>query len=90
MPRRRDRHVVDSLIAAGATPARLKGSEGVSLVQGKRRVRLTGDDGTVTIGRGSIGSKKQASSCLLVGFCSRRLCAKEVWKLYAFETEARL
>jgi hypothetical protein len=44
MPRLRDKAAVDSLIAAGATPARLKGSEGVSLIQGNRRVRLIGDD----------------------------------------------
>jgi len=36
------------LIAAGVTPGKLKGSEGISLVQGKRKVRLVGDDGTVT------------------------------------------
>jgi hypothetical protein len=48
MSRRRDRSVVDSLIAAGATPARLKGSEGVSLVQGRCRVRLVNDAGEAT------------------------------------------
>ena len=39
---------MDELIAAGVTPGKLKGSEGISLVQGKRKVRLVGDDGTVT------------------------------------------
>ena len=48
MPRRRDRETVDALIAAGATPSKLKGSEGISLVQGKRRIRLVSDDGAVT------------------------------------------
>ena len=48
MARRRDREIVDALVAAGVTPDRLKGTEGISLVQGKRRVRLVGDDGTVT------------------------------------------
>jgi hypothetical protein len=48
MPRRRDREALDALIAAGATPSKLKGSEGISLVQGKRRIRLIADDGTVT------------------------------------------
>ena len=48
MSRRRDRAVVDELIAAGVTPGKLKGSEGISLIQGKRKVRLVADDGTVT------------------------------------------
>ena len=45
MPRRRDRETVDALIAEGVTPSKLKGSEGISLVQGKRRIRLVSDDG---------------------------------------------
>jgi hypothetical protein len=40
--------VLDALIAAGVTPSKLVGSEGISLVQGKRRVRLVSDDGTAT------------------------------------------
>jgi len=48
MARRRDRQALDALIAAGATPSKLRGSEGISLVQGKRRIRLVSDDGTVT------------------------------------------
>jgi hypothetical protein len=48
MPRRRDREAVDALIAAGVTPSKLKGSEGISLVQGKSRIRLVSNDGAVT------------------------------------------
>jgi hypothetical protein len=48
MSRRRDREALDALVAAGVTPSKLVGSEGLSLVQGKRRIRLVGDDGTVT------------------------------------------
>jgi hypothetical protein len=40
--------VLDSLIAAGVTPSKLIGSEGLALVQGKRRIRLVGNDGTPT------------------------------------------
>jgi hypothetical protein len=45
---RRDREIVDALIAAGVTPDRLKGSEGIALVQGKRRIRLVTNSGDVT------------------------------------------
>jgi hypothetical protein len=48
MSRRRDREVLDALIAAGVTPSKLAGSEGTALVQGKRRIRLVSDDGTAT------------------------------------------
>jgi hypothetical protein len=48
MLRRRDREAVDALIAAGVTPSKLKGSEGISLVQGKSRIRLVSNDGAVT------------------------------------------
>jgi hypothetical protein len=48
MSRRCDRQALHALIAAGVTPSKLKGSEGISLVQGKRRFRLVSDDGTVT------------------------------------------
>jgi hypothetical protein len=48
MPRRRDRELVDKLIAAGATPSKLRGSEGISLVLGKRRVRMVSDSGEGT------------------------------------------
>jgi hypothetical protein len=48
MARRRDREALDELIGAGVTPSKLKGSEGISLVQGKRRIRLVTDSGEVT------------------------------------------
>jgi hypothetical protein len=48
MARRRERALVDGLIAADATPAKRKGSEGIALVQGKRRVRLIWHDRVVT------------------------------------------
>jgi hypothetical protein len=48
MSRRRDREALDALIAAGVTPSKLVGSEGLALTQGKRRFRLVSDDGAVT------------------------------------------
>jgi hypothetical protein len=39
---------VDALIGAGVTPSKLRGSEGIALAQGKRRVCLVADDGAVT------------------------------------------
>jgi hypothetical protein len=48
MARRRDREALDALIAAGVTPSRLVGSEGIALVQGERRIRLVTDDGAPT------------------------------------------
>ena len=48
MARRREHAKVDRLIAAGATPGKLRTSEGLVLAAGRERIRMVQDDGAVT------------------------------------------
>jgi hypothetical protein len=46
--RKRQRELIDELVAAGAVPQKLRNSEGISLVLGRRRISMVDSGGSVT------------------------------------------